>query len=179
MRIRLLLPTLMALSAVATALGNTAGSVEFTATTKSAKGKYAPRHVLAVWVTNSKGQFVKTLELYGRKRMKYLKRWAEQSRNNQVDAVTGATAKTHRAHTVTWDCRDTKGALVPDGEYQIHVELTENDRQGPVTPPGHIKFAKGPREISSTPKDLPFLTTIKLKYVPSEAVPTSATPKEE
>ena len=179
MRTRFLLPTLIALCAAATALGNTAGSVEFTATTTSAKGKYAPQHVLAVWVTNSKGQFVKTLELYGRKRMKYLKTWAEQSKKNQVDAVTGATLKTNRTHTVTWDCRDTKGALVPDGEYQIHVELTDKNGQGPVTPRGHIKFVKGPQETSSTPKDLPFLTKMELNYVPSEAAPTSAIPKEE
>lgn len=178
MRTRVLLPTLIALSAV-TALGNTAGSVEFTATTKPAKGKYAPRHVLAVWVTNSEGQFVRTLELYGRKRTKYLKTWAEQSKNNQVDAVTGATLKTHRVLTVAWDCRDTNGKPVPDGEYQIHMEFTDQNGQGPVTPPGHIKFTKGPQKASSTPGDLPFITQIELKYVPSKAAATLGIPKAE
>jgi len=164
MRTHFLLSTFIALSAAAIALGDTAGSVEFTATTKSAKGKYAPRHVVAIWVTDSKGGFVKTLEVRGRKMKKHLRTWTAQSKNSEVDAITGATLKTHLAHTVTWDCRDIRGALLPDGEYQIHVELTDKNGQGPVTPPGHIEFTKGPQEISSTPKDLPFLTKIRLKY---------------
>jgi hypothetical protein len=154
----------LALFTATTVLGGTAGSVEFSVRTKPTKEKYAPRNVIAIWVTDSKGNFVKTLEVYGKKRKKYLKAWTKQSKKNEVDAVTGATLKKHKTHTVTWDCRDTKGNLMPDGDYQIHVEFTNKNGQGPTTPPGHIQFKKGSKSISLTPKKLPCFDKMTLKY---------------
>ncbi len=179
MKAGFLLAASLSLAAAATVLGATDGSVEFTATTKPTTGDYAPRHVMAIWVTDSKGACVRTLEVYGQKYSKHLKTWARQSKASGVDAVTGATLKTHRTHTVTWDCRDAKGAPVPDGEYQVHVELTERNGQGPVTPPGHMTFTKGPQAATVTPKELPFLTQISLKYSPREAAPASTSTKEK
>lgn len=157
---------ILALFVTAAAKGDTNGSVEFTVTTKPAKGKYSPRHVMAIWVTNSKGEFVKTLAVCGKNQKKRLATWAKQSKKNDVDAVTGATLKTHQTHTVTWDCRGAKGKSVPDGDYQIHVEFTSSNGQGPVTPAAHIQFQKGLKAVSMTPKALRYFDKMNLKYTP-------------
>lgn len=156
---------LFVLIAVSTALGGeTNGSVEFTVTTKPTEGKYAPRHVFAVWVTDSEGNFVKTLKVLAKKRQKHLRTWAQYSQKNSVDAITGATQKIHSAHVVSWDCRDTEGNLMPDGEYQFYVEFADKNGQGPVTPPGHIQFKKGPKAISLKFEKLPYFDNMTLNY---------------
>ena len=48
--------------------GNTPGVVEFSVMTKPAGGKYAPRNVLAIWVADNEGNFVKTLDVQANKR---------------------------------------------------------------------------------------------------------------
>lgn len=159
---------LFALFAATTALGDPVGSVEFTVRTKPITGKYAPRHVIAIWVTNSNGDFIKTLAVHGGKQKKRLKTWAQQSKKNEVDAVTGATLKAYQAHTVTWNCRDAKGNPVPDGEDQIHVEYTSSNKQGPVTPSSHIQFRKGSKAVVLAPKKLNHFDLIKLNYTPCD-----------
>jgi len=145
------------------------GPVKFSVETKRTRGKYAPKHVLAIWVTNSKGKFVRTLEVYGKKYRKHLKVWARNSKKNTVDAITGATLKKHVPHNVVWDCRDARGKLVPDGAYHIHVEFTEVNGQGPVMPLRHVKFRKGAKAISLKPKNMRNFVNIKLDYTPEKA----------
>lgn len=156
-------------AAVGGMASSTTGTVTFAVTTKSAGGKFAPRHVLAIWVTDSKGAFVKTLELNGNKYTKYLANWKRSSRDNAVDAITSATSKQHAAHTVTWNCRNAKGELVADGDYQLHVELTDKNGPGRETPNEHVQFTKGPKALSLAPKDLPCFVGMKLEYAPQAA----------
>jgi hypothetical protein len=165
----------LALFAASAAGGETAGSVEFSVTTRPTDGAYAPRHVIAIWVTDGKGAFVKTLELCARKQKRHLLSWARSSNQNEVDAVTGATIEAHRTHTVRWDCRDAGGNPVPDGEYQIQVEFTEKNGQGPATPPRHIRFSKGPKALSLTFEELPHFGKINLQYTPRDETPTPGT----
>ena len=168
---------LTALAVVAAQKTKPTGPVKFSVETKRTRGKYAPKHVLAIWVTNEKGKFVRTLEVYGKKRMKYLKVWARNSKKNTVDAITGATLKKHVPHNVVWDCRDAKGKLVPDGTYHIHVEFSEVNGKGPIMPLRHVKFRKGAKAISITPKDTPNFVKIKLDYTPEKA--TKPPPKDK
>ena len=148
------------------AMSNTAGSVEFTITTKPTTQRYAPQHVLAVWVTDTSGNFIKTLKIQGSREKYSLSTWMENSELNEVDAVATATLKTHQTHTITWDCRDTTGTVVNDGDYQIHVEFTEYNGQGPVTPADHIQFSKADESVSLTFDDLEYFYDIKLQYIP-------------
>jgi hypothetical protein len=159
---------LTAMAVVAAEKAKPTGPVKFSVETKRTKGKYAPKHVLAIWVTNAKGKFVRTLEVYGKKRRKYLKVWAKNSKKNTVDAITGATLKKHVPHNVVWDCRDAKGKLVPDGTYHIHVEFSEANRKGPMMPLRHVKFRKGAKAISIKPKDTPNFVKITLDYTPEK-----------
>ena len=170
---------LTALAVVAAEKAKPTGPVKFSVETKRTKGKYAPKHVLAIWVTNAKGKHVRTLEVYGKKRMKYLKAWAKNSKNNTVDAITGATLKKHVPHNVVWDCRDAKGKLVPDGTYHIHVEFSEANGQGPMMALQHVTFQKGAKAISINPKDTPNFVKIKLDYTPEKATKPVLEKKEK
>jgi hypothetical protein len=142
------------------------GSAELTFTTTLFKGKYAPKHVLAVWATDSKGAFVKTVLLNAKSKKKYLKRWASESGKNYVDAVTSATLKKHGAVVARWDCRDAKGKVVPDGEYLLHVEMASGHKSAVTTPKTYIAFTKGPKAATARPKNLANMKALKLVYTP-------------
>ena len=139
-------------------------------TTRTTGQNYAPKHVLAVWVADSQGRFVKTLRVMGDKKRGRLSAWRAVVANNAgavVDAVTGATERQHGTVSADWDCRDVRGKLVPDGWYQIMVEFSEGKARGPVTPPGHLRVQKGPEAYTASPKDLPYFAGLQVSYQPS------------
>lgn len=96
-------------------------------TTKTYFGRYAPSHVLAVWITNASGGFVKTLDEHGKGRASNLAAWRSSSGGNTVDAVTGATLKSHGPVGADWNCTNAAGARVPAGAYKLHVEFAESN----------------------------------------------------
>ncbi len=156
-----------------------AGTVRLEVTTRSTGGKYSPRHVLAVWVTDAQGRFVRTLMLKAKRQRSRLVAWQASSSGNTVgltDAVTGATATQHRAITVDWDCRDAAGAAVPDGWYRILVEFSERNGSGPLTPPGAIRVRKGPEPYAAEPGDLEFFRGMRVSYRPLVSPPPPTRP---
>ncbi len=150
------------------ATSDTTGSVEFSVTTKATGERYTPQHVLAIWVTDSKGNFVKTLKVQGERFKFFLSTWMVNSKANEINAVTGATLKAHQTHTVTWDCRDASGNLIPNGEYLIHAEYTEKNGQGPVTPSDYIRFKKGTKPVTLAFDNLTYFSNMKLSYTPGD-----------
>ena len=161
---------LFALPAFSCLAEATAGRAILRLTTAAAGGKYSPRHVLAVWVTDEKGAFVKTLEVRARKHGKQLREWrkATQDRDDAlVDAVTGATLKRHETRDVAWDCRDARGNVVPDGVYRIFVEFTEKQGRGPVTAPDYIVFRKGAEPFRGRARDSRYFRDVALAYDPA------------
>ncbi len=154
-------------------LMNTPGELAFTVKTITDNGNYAPKHVLAIWVEDEQG-FVKTRKLRANQRKQYLYTWKSVSNNNVVDAVTGATMSSHQTHTVTWDCTDVDGNVVPDGDYNIYVEFTEKHAQGPLT---SVTFNKGTDEQHLTPPDEDHFVNISLDYIPETTIITEVTNK--
>jgi hypothetical protein len=145
----------------------TPATVTFTVTTSPSGQEYDPRHVLAIWVTDTSNRFVKTVKKMAEAREQYLYTWRAASGGNEVDAITGATLSTHRTHTVTWDCTDASGATVPDGDYRIRVEFTAEHAQGPMTPVNYLQFSKGgAEEYSVRPADLTHFKDMSLTYRP-------------
>jgi hypothetical protein len=145
----------------------TQGTCTFTVTTTRDTGaEFDPKHVLAIWVTNSSGTFVKTLKKMAASRESHLNTWVATSGKNVVDAVTGATLTAHTTHTVTWNCRNVSGAIVPDGEYRMRVEFTSENAQGPITPATYIKFTKGPAAFNATYPNVTNFTSMSLTYTP-------------
>lgn len=118
------------------ALGGAARATEAvtitTTTAPTASPRYAPRNVVAIWVEDASGGFVKTLLRYGGRRAANLRAWSAVARDagtiaDAPDVVTGATRTGHGPITVTWNNTDYTGAEVPAGNYTIRMELTDHN----------------------------------------------------
>ena len=149
----------------------TDGEMTFSVRTVTVNGNFAPRHVLAIWVEDQAG-FVLTRKLSGDQRKEYLYTWNSNSGGNVVDATTGATLTSHQTHTVTWDCRDMNGDLVPDGEYTVYVEFTEEHAQGPLR---MVTFTKDSEPVSMSPADDANFKDIELLFEPTVTLVASYT----
>ncbi|HBA84433.1 MAG TPA: hypothetical protein DCZ95_10100 [Verrucomicrobia bacterium] len=151
-------------------LAQTDGTATFRVSTKTANGNYAPNHVLAIWVTDAQTNFVKTLKRQAASRIQYLTQWGPKSQSNVVDGITGATLNSHRTHLLTWNCRNTSGAVVPDGTYRFYVEFTENNASGPWTSTNVLSFYKGTAGATSSPPNQAHFTNMLVTYAPGGAV---------
>jgi hypothetical protein len=157
----------------------TDGTVTFRVKTEDPEDvSYSPRNCMAIWVTTSTGEFVKTLKRRANSRINYLYKWVADSNKDVTDAVTGATISSLQTHNVTWDCRDTSGALVADGTYRMRAEFTTRNGQGPYTPSTYIQFTKGPSPVTLNPSNYdytsspynplgPEFTNMELVFTPS------------
>ncbi|MDD4971254.1 MAG: DUF2271 domain-containing protein [Paludibacter sp.] len=144
---------------------NTPGTLNVTVTTSATTGAtYVPRNVLAIWVQNSSGAFVKTLLLYAQARISELTTWNAISGGNIVDAITGATQTSHGVRTCTWNGTDVSGVVVPDGTYTLKMELTDKNAPGNV---GTFTFVKGPAAQTVTPVAVPSFMAITITWTPS------------
>lgn len=108
------------------------GTLVVTFRTHSYQGTYAPKNVLAVWVVDANGQYVRDLAIYADNHVDRLGRWRKDSGKDKPDATTGATRKQHGKVSVVWDGTDAQGKPVPDGTYRIRIEYTETSRLGPA-----------------------------------------------
>ncbi len=145
----------------------TAGTMTLTFTTNSTGG-FSPKHLVAVWVENSSNAFVKTkLKRASNGNLDHLSLWTTNSGSNVVDAVTGATITAHGPLTVTWNGTAVSGALVPDGNYTVWVEMAW--AQDYTTGKTHqtYTFLKGPDSVHLTPSGNSNLSGITLDWVPT------------
>lgn len=170
----------------------TDGSVTFNYQLYQDSGSYAPKHVVAVWVTTSSGTFIKTLRKDGSgwsgTGTKHLNQWQSARSSSQfIDGYSGATITTYNATTVTWNCRNTNNVLVADGTYKFWVEFTEDNGQGPYTA-GGLAWTKGSNVYSNNYADQTYIKGLKVVFTPTvtphdlavlsispSAVPTNAT----
>jgi hypothetical protein len=139
----------------------TDGNVSFTVKTVTYDGDRSPKNIVAIWVEDKDGNFIKTRLLQADKRKEWLLTWNDKSKGSTLDATTGATLDNHQAHTVGWDCKDESGTLVEDGEYKIVVEFTEAHSQGPLT---SVTFTKGSASEVITPADETNFIDMRLEY---------------
>ena len=155
----------------------TAGRLMVTVTTGPAGGPYAPRNILAIWIEDSSGKFVKTLLAYANTRKTHLNTWeasttAVSSAFNVVDATTGATQSSHGTRICQWNGTDYSGKQVADGDYKVRMELTDQNATGYTA---SFTFTKGPTARKLTPTDvLPSFSVISLDWT---GTTTNANPK--
>ena len=143
------------------------GTLSVSVTTSSTGGEYAPNNVVAIWVEDSSGKFVKTLLAYAETRRTHLNTWEASTTTagsafNKTDAVSGATQSDHGTRTSQWNGTDYSGTLVPDGDYKVRMELTDKNETGNTA---SITFAKGPTNQNLTPANVPSFSSISLNWV--------------
>lgn len=139
----------------------TAGTVTFTVTNVSDGGKYSPKNIIAIWIKNSSGNFIRTLKVMGQQRIQYLYKWKQSSNLNTVNAITGSTLLNFQSHNISWDCKDYNGNIVPDGYYEFWVEYADADVQGPYT---HYTFYKGANSANITFPDQTYFKNVSIVY---------------
>lgn len=105
-------------------------SVQFNVTTESLGGRYKPKNIGAIWITDDGGKLVKSLEVWARLRLRYLTKYASSRAGAKVDVTATATLTSHKAHMASWDLKDTTGAAVPPGKYTLNAEITDADATG-------------------------------------------------
>lgn len=147
----------------------TYGELTVSAATSNAGGNYNPRNVVAIWIENDNGEFVKTLMAYAQNRKTHLNTWqastgAAGSEYNTTDAITGATRTSHATRTCTWNGLDFNGDLMPDGTYHVWMELTDKNNTGNYS---SFTFTKGTDLDSQTPADVPSFANISIQWNPS------------
>lgn len=106
--------------------------VGFKVRTSSPGGNFSPKNIGAIWIEDANGNFIKTLKRWAQNRKQYLYTWNNKTAGNDVDAVTSATLSSHQTHQITWNLTDVDGNAVPNGEYTLRVEMTDQHAQGPL-----------------------------------------------
>ncbi len=147
--------------------------------TQTAASSQATKNVLAVWIQDANGTFVKTrMRFWGSGTNDHLPTWKANSSQNIVDAVTGATLKSTTTptafgtKTVTWDGTNVSGNIVPDGIYKIVIESAwanpepANNQHNVIST---FTFIKADSNTFITPTDANF-SNISINWVPSGGV---------
>jgi flagellar hook assembly protein FlgD len=147
---------------------STSGTMTFTVKTISNNTGFSPKHVLAIWIKDGQGNFVKSCKVMANVRKIHLVKWNANSSGNSTNAITGATLTSHQTHTITWDGKDYAGNLVADGVYQVWVEYTsQNSASGqPAGPYMSVEFTKSTETEHLTPSNLTYFNNIVLDWVP-------------
>lgn len=132
-------------------LAQTVGTLNFSTDTYAPSGTWGDKHVLAVWLENTANPsvFIKTNAKYGYED-DHLTSWLQQTNGNVVDAVTGATLGTYGKISLTWNGTDVKGTVVPDGDYNIWIEMGWGANKTTAHAVTSFSFTKGPaRDVKS------------------------------
>lgn len=142
----------------------TAGVMTISTLTSNAGGNYAPRNVVAIWVEDSNGVFVKSLLVYAQNYKHFLTHWASKSSMNTTDAVTGATVNNHATRTCSWNGKNKNGVLVEDGKYRICFELTDKNATGNYH---YFEIYKGTVAQTLTPANVSSFSNISIVWTPT------------
>lgn len=167
----------------------TAGTLTISTTTASTdptdpKGgptDCGPNNVVAIWIEDANGKFVKTLTQWGITRKTDLVDWSKSSSFNrtglivvtgnfpslpQPDATTGATLTGYGKMSCTWNAKDVNGAIVADATYKVRFELTDNFSGG-IVRTMTIPFTKGPTATTPAAPNVTSFGTNSVSWVPA------------
>lgn len=155
----------------------TPGTMTFTFTEP---GTGHTKNVLAVWVQDNSGNFIKTkMRYWGSGTNDHLPTWKTNSSQNVVDASTGATLTSSTnptafgIKTVVWDGKDVNGNIVTDGTYKVSVESSWNNTEPSANQHSTIvtyTFTKGISSTHAAPANNAEFNTITIDWVPASSV---------
>ncbi len=119
--------TALAIILCATAPALAQETLQVSLDTTPAGGNYDPTNVLAVWIEDDTGAFVRTIDRWAGTRIQHLVAWSAAS-GQDADAVSGATRADHGPRiSAMWDMLDFNGMPVANGMYTIRMELADEN----------------------------------------------------
>lgn len=142
----------------------TPGTLNFSVTTTEPPGNYNNVNVIALWITDTNNQFVKTKIRYAGVRIQYLTVWVANSSYNTTDATTGATRLTHGVLSFNWNGTDIGGNVVADQPYRVWMQMSDANFAGPTN---YVTFTKDSNTVSITPSDTGNFTNMTLSWNPA------------
>lgn len=148
-------------------LAQTVGTLTFSTDTYAPTGTWGNKHVLAVWLENTANPsvFIKTNAKYGYED-DHLTSWLQQTNGNLVDAVTGATLGSYGKISLTWNGTDIKGTVVPDGDYNIWIEMGWGSNKTTAHAVNSFTFTKGPARDVRTYTATTNYTNVQAEWAP-------------
>jgi hypothetical protein len=148
--------------------GDGTATLQVTVTTTPRGGTYAPQNVVAIWIENQAGTFVKTIGRWANVRREHLVAWTQKAGPADADAVSGATRLNHTASlTLSWNLQDRQNALVPDGTYTVRMELADqNSTTAGQNHQGTFTFVKGGEPQIQTGLTNGGFTNVSLTFTP-------------
>lgn len=168
---------ILCLFAFLQSFSQTGGTLTFTFTPVAKSPCYTgSRNVLAVWIENNAGTFIKTKMRYccNGSTFDHLPTWSVNaggsanncSGANTTSATTGATLTSFSNKSITWDGTNVSGTIVPDGVYKVMIQETWN-HGSTGTATSTYTFTKGPSADHQTPAANSTFSGVKLDWVPN------------
>jgi hypothetical protein len=156
------------------------GTLDFQVRTTTHNGVYEPRNCFVVWICDEDDNFIRTLVRRAWSYRQHLVKWNQMTGGNYDNSLpyplTGASYNSHVTTNVSWDLTDIDAqTLLPDGNYRVYVEFTENNSanggqaDGPWT---MYEFTKGPTAESQFPADTTYFHDVEIIFSP--VLPTVA-----
>jgi len=141
----------------------TPGELEIDFQTETYDGFYAPENCGAVWIEDEEGQYVATPMIWAKIRARNLFIWdARRCKADRPDVITMATFAEHGMPlTATWDGKDQRGKVAPDGKYVLNIEVTEDEFD--YGRRAEIPFERGSEPFTVEPDDVEGDSVINLK----------------
>ena len=167
--------TFVFISFFSSVFSQTIGTLNFSMKTATPSGSYGSNHLLAIWIENSSGTFVKTMVKYAAtSKYDHLATWTGKSGKNLVDATSGATLTTNGTITFNWNGTDVNKTQVTDGSYKIWVELAwdKSLTTGKVTT--SFSFNKTSAAEHLTPANISYISAVVIDWQPTPTLSTSA-----
>jgi len=143
------------------AVTNTPGTLTVSTLTSAAGGGYSPKHVVAIWIENSSGVFVKSLLVLANAQKKDLTNWSSNTAKNVTNATTGATQSSHAVRTATWNGTNVSGVVVTDGTYKACFELADGASKFST-----FNFTKGAVASTVSPANVTCFANISIVWTP-------------
>jgi hypothetical protein len=139
---------------------SSASSLVFDVTTSPVGGRYQPRNIGAIWVQDSSGKLVKSLEVWAGVRRRYLTQYSSALAGATIDVTASATLPSHRAHHAIWDLKNRSGAAAPPGTYTLVTEMTDGDMTGRSF---KVTFDTSAGAQTQTPANAPSFSSMMLQ----------------
>jgi hypothetical protein len=145
----------------------TSGTLTFTINPVSHSGSYGAKHVVAVWIENASGTFIKTkLKYSASKNYDHLGTWTSKSSQNTIDATSGATLTSYNPLSFSWDGTNVSNTIVADGDYKIWIEIAWDKSLTSGKTVTSFSFTKGKNAFHGTPANTSLFTDVVIDWKP-------------